>query len=97
MAKIRNGLTASENKLSRTRKTLIVRQKVIRIISCKCFFDGLVYAGRGIENIYIFVTTRQITNMAHQQNNQFNTYKEGLFLEFLRAYFMEHREMFDES
>ena len=30
--------------------------------------------------------------MTHQQNKQFNTYKEGLDLEFLRAYCMEHGE-----
>ena len=28
--------------------------------------------------------------MTHQQNKQFNTYKEGLDLEFLREYSMEH-------
>ena len=30
-------------------------------------------------------------------NKQFNTYKEGLDLEFLREYCMEHGKMFDES
>lgn len=30
--------------------------------------------------------------MTHQQNKQFNTYKEGLDLEFLRAYCMEQGE-----
>ena len=30
--------------------------------------------------------------MTHQQNKQFNTYKEGLDLEFLREYCMEHEE-----
>ena len=30
--------------------------------------------------------------MTHQQNKQFNTYKEGLDLEFLREYCMEHGE-----
>ena len=30
--------------------------------------------------------------MTHQQNKHFNTYKEGLDLEFLRAYCMEHGE-----
>ena len=30
--------------------------------------------------------------MTHQQNKQFNTYKEGLDLEFLRTYCMEHGE-----
>ena len=28
--------------------------------------------------------------MTHQPNKQFNTYKEGLDLKFLRAYCMEH-------
>ena len=40
-----------------------------------------------------FVPTNQkMTNMAHQQNKQFNTYKKGLDLEFLREYCMEHEE-----
>ena len=40
-----------------------------------------------------FVPTNQkMTNMTHQQNKQFNTYKEGLDLEFLREYCMEHGE-----
>ncbi len=40
-----------------------------------------------------FVPTNQkMTNMTHQQNKQFNTYKEGLDLEFLREYCMEHEE-----
>ncbi len=30
--------------------------------------------------------------MTHQQNKQFNTYKEGLDLEFLREYCMEYEE-----
>jgi len=30
--------------------------------------------------------------MTHQQNKQFNSYKEGLDLEFLREYCMEHGE-----
>ena len=30
--------------------------------------------------------------MTHQQNEQFNSYKEGLDLEFLREYCMEHGE-----
>ena len=30
-------------------------------------------------------------------NKHFNTYKEGLDLEFLREYHMEHGEVFDES
>lgn len=30
--------------------------------------------------------------MTHQQNKHFNTYKEGLDLEFLREYCMEHGE-----
>ena len=30
--------------------------------------------------------------MTHQPNKQFNTYKEGLDLEFLREYCMEHEE-----
>ena len=30
--------------------------------------------------------------MTHQPIKQFNTYKEGLDLEFLRAYCMEHGE-----
>ena len=30
--------------------------------------------------------------MTHQTNKQFNTYKEGLDLEFLREYCMEHGE-----
>ena len=30
--------------------------------------------------------------MSHQPNKQFNTYKEGLDLEFLREYCMEHGE-----
>ena len=30
--------------------------------------------------------------MTHQPNKHFNTYKEGLDLEFLREYCMEHRE-----
>lgn len=30
--------------------------------------------------------------MTHQQNKHFNTYKEGLDLEFLREYSMEHGE-----
>ena len=30
--------------------------------------------------------------MAQQTNKQFNTYKEGLDLEFLREYCMEHGE-----
>ncbi len=30
--------------------------------------------------------------MTHQQNKHFNSYKEGLDLEFLRAYCMEHGE-----
>ena len=29
-----------------------------------------------------FVPTKQKTTMTHQQNKQFNTYKEGLDLEF---------------
>ena len=40
-----------------------------------------------------FVPTNQkMTNMTHQQDKQFNTYKEGLDLEFLREYCMEHEE-----
>ena len=31
--------------------------------------------------------------MTHQPNKQFNTYKEGLDLEFLREYCMEHGEL----
>ena len=31
-------------------------------------------------------------NMTHQTNKHFNTYKEGLDLEFLREYCMEHGE-----
>ena len=31
--------------------------------------------------------------MTYQQNKQFNTYKEGLDLEFLREYCMEHGEL----
>ena len=31
--------------------------------------------------------------MTHQQNKHFNTYKEGLDLEFLRDYYMEHGKM----
>ena len=31
--------------------------------------------------------------MTHQQNKQFNTYKKGLDLEFLREYCMEHGEL----
>ena len=31
--------------------------------------------------------------MTHQPNNQFNTYKEGLDLEFLREYCIEHGEV----
>ena len=30
-------------------------------------------------------------------NKQFNTYKEGLDLEFLREYSMEHGKVFSES
>ena len=30
--------------------------------------------------------------MTHQQNKQFNTYKEGLDLEILRRYCVEHGE-----
>ena len=30
--------------------------------------------------------------MTHQQKKQFNTYKEGLDLEFLREYCIEHGE-----
>ena len=30
--------------------------------------------------------------MTHQQNKHFNSYKEGLDLEFLREYFTEHGE-----
>ena len=30
--------------------------------------------------------------MTHQPNKQFNSYKEGLDLEFLREYCMEHGE-----
>ena len=37
-----------------------------------------------------FIITRNI--MTHQQNKHFNTYKEGLDLEFLREYCMEHGE-----
>lgn len=33
-----------------------------------------------------------ITDMTYQQNKHFNTYKEGLDLEFLREYCMEHGE-----
>ena len=40
-----------------------------------------------------FVPTNQkMTNMTHLQNKQFNTYKKGLDLEFLREYCMEHEE-----
>ena len=35
--------------------------------------------------------------MPHQSNIHFNTYKEGLDLEFLREYCMEHGGAFDES
>jgi len=34
--------------------------------------------------------------MTHQQNKQFNTYKEGLDLEFVRKYSMEHGKVFSE-
>ena len=33
-----------------------------------------------------------ITDMTRQSNKQFNSYKEGLDLEFLREYCMEHGE-----
>ena len=36
-------------------------------------------------------------DMTRQSNKQFNSYKEGLDLEFLREYHMEHGEVFDES
>ncbi len=35
--------------------------------------------------------------MPHQSNVHFNTYKDGLDLDFLREYHMEHGEVFDES
>jgi len=35
--------------------------------------------------------------MTHQQNKQFNTYKEGLDLEFLREYCMEWGETLEEA
>ena len=41
-------------------------------------------------NTIRFIITRNI--MTHQQNKHFNTYKEGLDLEFLREYCMEHGE-----
>lgn len=34
--------------------------------------------------------------MPHQSNVHFNTYKDGLDLDFLREYHMEHGEVFDE-
>jgi len=46
-----------------------------------------------------FVPTNQRNRfiITHQSNKQFNSYKEGLDLEFLYEYCMEHKEMFDES
>ena len=38
-----------------------------------------------------------MTNMIHQLNKHFNSYKEGLGLEFLQKYSMEHGVVFDES
>ncbi len=35
--------------------------------------------------------------MPHQSNVHFNTYMDGLDLDFLREYHMEHGEVFDES
>ena len=35
--------------------------------------------------------------MPHQSNVHFNTYKDGLDLDFLREYHMEHGEVFSES
>lgn len=35
--------------------------------------------------------------MPHQSNVHFNTYKDGLDLDFLREYHIEHGEVFDES
>ena len=46
----------------------------------------------------IFVTLQRPPSGAvtHQQNKQFNTYKEGLDLEFVRKYSMEHGKVFSE-
>jgi len=42
---------------------------------------------------FVFLHSQKgIFIMTHQQNKQFNTYKEGLDLEFLREYCMEHEE-----
>ena len=35
--------------------------------------------------------------MTQQPNKQFNTHKDGLDLDFLREYHMEHGEVFSES
>ena len=39
---------------------------------------------------------QEIVNMTHQPNKQFNTYKEGLELEVLREYCMEHGVVYDK-
>ena len=42
---------------------------------------------------FVFLHSQKgIFIMTHQPNKQFNTYKEGLDLEFLREYCMEHGE-----
>jgi len=41
-----------------------------------------------------FVSTNRMT-MTHQSNKQFNTYKEGLDMEFMWEYCMKHVERCD--